>query len=68
MDILPKNIIGKLDANIRTRIEDGKFLQVLINLCPENADKAIELINKYGINKAMHISKLIGEGNKVEQN
>jgi len=40
----------------RQRIEDSKYLQIMINLAPEIEEKAYNLINEHGLNKALRIS------------
>jgi len=52
-------LIDKLDIVEKTRITDGKFLQVLINLDKANAESAIDLINKVGLNQAMKIANQV---------
>ena len=50
-------LVDKMNIMNQTMITDSKFLQVMINMDSDLANKAVNLINKYGINKALEISK-----------
>ena len=52
-------LIDKLNTAEKVRLDDGKLLQIMINLSQEAADKAIELIDKHGLVGAMKESRLV---------
>jgi len=62
-------LVNRLNAIEKTRIDDAKFLQIMINLAPDVADKAIEIINKHGLNKALAMvsNHTIGKVNKIKR-
>ena len=50
-------MVDKFNALKKTYEKDNKFLQIMINLSPETEKKALELIDQFGLTKALHKSK-----------
>ena len=49
-------MVDKCNALQKTYEEDSKFLQIMINLSPETEKKALELIDQFGLIKALQES------------
>ena len=49
-------MVDRNKALEKTYEEDSKFLQIMINLSPETEKKALELIDQFGLIKALQES------------